>query len=146
MIQGRARPRVPGPALDDTPRHAPVLRLQHKRGAVVFDGITPDGSRSGLRQQHRLGAGGMPGLFNLLVIAELQRLADDDHEKAPGVLPMLAQVKKRAECVVAKEFACLPVSSGHLLRAIGGLGPPDHGGCVWAQAVAGPRLVLVPIS
>jgi hypothetical protein len=53
----------------------------------------------------------MPGLFNLLVIAdsELQRLADDDHEKAPGVLPMLAQVKKRAECVVAKEFACLPL-------------------------------------
>ena len=59
-------------------------------------------------------------------IAELQRLADGN-EEARGVLPMLAQVRKRAERVVA-ESICVPGPSrlgGHLLRVIGG---PDHDG------------------
>jgi hypothetical protein len=37
----------------DTPMHAPVLRLQHKRGTVVLNGIHPRWHPSGLRQQHR---------------------------------------------------------------------------------------------
>ena len=77
-----------------------VLRLQHKRGAAVLDGIHPRWQPLGTspttqsRQEPSR------------IIAELRRLADDDEEEQ-GVLPMLAQVQKRAERVVAERI-CVP--------------------------------------
>jgi hypothetical protein len=98
----------------DTHAHAPVLRLQHKRGAAVLDSIHPRWQPLGTspttqsRQEPSR------------IIAELRRLADDDEEEQ-GVLPMLAHVQKRAERVVA-ESICVPGPcrlGGHLLCVIG---------------------------
>ena len=98
-----------GQRVVDTYRTRPASTLTRTRlccdcniseGPPSWTAFTPDGSRSGLRQQHR--AGKMPSR----IIAELRRLADDDEEEQ-GVLPMLAQVQKRAERVVAERI-CVP--------------------------------------
>ena len=80
----------------DTHTHAPALRLQHKRGAVVLSGVHRRWHPLGTSPTHRRDA-------KSRTIAELQRLADDN-EEARGMLPLLAHVQKRAECVVAQRI------------------------------------------